>query len=88
MQTVKIFFGLLNADSLRHGNSDAHGLRASDGPENSIRNNQFYGEYTGPVGTLGGFKGDVARSVFYLAVRYNGLEIVNGYPDGIGWSVW
>lgn len=79
----KDIFWTTNADSLRHGNSDAHGLRASDGPENSIRNNQFYGEYTGPVGTLGGFKGDVARSVFYLAVRYNGLEIVNGYPDGI-----
>ena len=72
-----------DADSLRHGNSDAHGLRTSDGPENSIRNNQFYGEYSGPLGTLGGFKGDVARSVFYMAVRYNGLDIVNGYPDGL-----
>ncbi|WP_104736185.1 endonuclease [Hanstruepera ponticola] len=71
------------ADSLRHGNSDAHALRAVDGPENSSRGNQFYGEYNGPTGTLGGFKGDVARSVFYLAVRYNGLEIVNGFPDGI-----
>lgn len=70
------------ADSLRHGNSDAHALRAADGPENSSRNNQFYGEYNGPVGTLGKFKGDVARSVFYMAVRYNGLEIVNGFPDG------
>ena len=79
----KNIYWTTNADSLRHGNSDAHGLRASDGPENSIRNNQFYGEYTGPVGTLGGFKGDVARSVFYLAVRYNGLEIVNGYPEGL-----
>lgn len=72
-----------NADSLRHGNSDAHALRAADGPENSIRGNQFYGEYNGPSGTLGGFKGDVARSVFYMAIRYNGLEIVNGFPDGI-----
>ena len=71
------------ADSLRHGNSDAHALRAVDGPENSSRGNQFYGEYNGPTGTLGGFKGDVARGVFYLAVRYNGLEIVNGYPDGM-----
>ncbi|WP_179317552.1 endonuclease [Winogradskyella undariae] len=70
------------ADSLRHGNSDAHALRAADGPENSSRNNQFYGEYNGPADTAGKFKGDVARSVFYMAVRYNGLEIVNGYPDG------
>jgi len=70
------------ADSLRHGNSDAHALRAADGPENSTRNNQFYGEYNGPSGTAGKFKGDVARSVFYMAVRYNGLEIVNGFPEG------
>ena len=71
------------ADSLRHGNSDAHALRATDGPENSARGNKFYGDYNGPSGTLGKFKGDVARSVFYMAVRYNGLEIVNGFPDGI-----
>ncbi|HEX9825604.1 MAG TPA: endonuclease [Flavobacteriaceae bacterium] len=79
----KDIFWTTEADSLRHGNSDAHGLRASDGPENSIRGNQFYGEYTGPIGTLGGFKGDVARSVFYLVARYNGLEIVIGFPDGL-----
>jgi hypothetical protein len=79
----KDIFWTTKSDSLRHGNSDGHGLRASDGPENSIRNNQFYGQYTGPVGTLGGFKGDVARGVFYMAVRYNGLEIVNGFPDGL-----
>jgi len=75
-------FWTTKADSLRHGNSDAHALRAADGPENSTRGNQFYGEYNGPAGTLGKFKGDVARSVFYMAVRYNGLEIVNGFPDG------
>ena len=79
----KDIYWTTEADSLRHANSDAHAIRAVDGPENSIRGNQFYGEYTGPSGTLGGFKGDVARCVFYLAVRYNGLEIVNGYPDGI-----
>ncbi|MGY0391954.1 endonuclease [Bizionia sp. KMM 8389] len=76
-------FWTTEADSLRHGNSDAHALRASDGPENSSRNNQFYGEYNGPEGTLGSFKGDVARGVFYLAVRYNSLDIVNGFPEGI-----
>lgn len=73
------------ADSLRHGNSDAHAIRAVYGPENSIRSNQFYGQYNGPEGTLGGFKGDVARSIFYMAVRYNGLEVVNGFPeDNVG----
>ena len=79
---IDIFWNT-TADSLRHGNSDAHALRAVDGPENSSRGNQFYGEYNGPSGTLGGFKGDAARSVFYMAVRYNGLEIVNGFPEGL-----
>lgn len=78
----KDVFWSTEADSLRHGNSDAHALRAVDGPENSSRNNQFYGEYNGPTETAGSFKGDVARGVFYLAVRYNGLSIVDGYPDG------
>ena len=72
-----------NADSLRHGNSDAHALRVVDGPENSKRGNQFYGQYNGPVGTLGKFKGDVARSVFYMAIRYKALEIVKGFPEGM-----
>lgn len=70
-----------NADSLRHGNSDAHALRAVDGGENSSRGNQYYGEYTGPAGTAGSFYGDVARSVLYMAIRYNGLAVVNGFPD-------
>ncbi|HIP48379.1 MAG TPA: T9SS type A sorting domain-containing protein [Lutibacter sp.] len=73
-----------NADSLRHGNSDAHALRAADGPENSARGNLHYGQYTGPNGNLGSFKGDVARSVLYMEIRYNGLEIVNGYPNTVG----
>ncbi|WP_417368884.1 endonuclease [Gelidibacter japonicus] len=71
-----------NADSLRHGNSDAHALRAADSRENTRRSNLHYGQYNGPKGTLGKFKGDVARGVFYLALRYNGLEIVNGFPEG------
>ena len=74
-------FWVTSADSVRHGNSDAHALRAADGQENGVRNNQHYGQYTGPPGTLGSFRGDVARSVLYMEIRYNGLEIVNGFPD-------
>lgn len=70
-----------NADSLRHANSDAHGLRATDANENSSRGNQHFGEYVGPSGTQGSFKGDVARAVFYLSVRYNDLSVVDGFPD-------
>lgn len=79
----KNIFWVTGPDSLRHANSDAHAIRPEDGPENSIRGNQYYGQYSGPAGTLGGFKGDVARSIFFLAVRYNGLEVVSGYPDGM-----
>lgn len=70
-----------NADSLRHANSDAHGLRATDGPENSSRGNQDYGEYSGPTGNAGSWQGDVARAVMFLAIRYNDLALVTGDPD-------
>ncbi|MBL7793293.1 MAG: endonuclease [Saprospiraceae bacterium] len=79
----KAIFWTTNADSLRHANSDAHAIRAVDALENINRGNQFYGEYNGPPGTLGGFKGDVARGIFYLTIRYNGLEVVNGFPEGL-----
>lgn len=77
-------FWTTEADSLRHGNSDAHALRAADGPENSTRGNQHYGQYTGPVANQGSFYGDVARAVLYMDVRYNGLDIVNGFPNITG----
>jgi hypothetical protein len=77
-------FWVTSPDSLRHGNSDAHALRAADGQENGVRNNQHYGEYVGPAGTLGSFRGDVARSVLYMELRYNGLQIVNGFPEVVG----
>ena len=73
-------FWTTKADSLRHGNSDAHALRAADASENSSRGNKHYGEYNGPSGTLGSFKGDVARSVLYMEIRYNGLQVVSGFP--------
>lgn len=80
----KDIFWPTNADSLRHANSDAHGLRAADGRENSNRGDRFYGDYTGPSGTQGSFRGDVARGVFFLDVRYNGLEVVEGFPTETG----
>lgn len=77
-------FWTTKADSLRHGNSDAHALRAADASENSSRGNQHYGQYVGPTGTSGSFRGDVARSVLYMEIRYNGLEVVNGYNTVTG----
>lgn len=72
------------ADSLRHGNSDAHALRVADASENSSRNNQHYGQYVGPTGTAGSFRGDVARSVMFMEIRYNGLQVINGFPEPTG----
>ncbi|MBQ4821142.1 endonuclease [Aquimarina sp. MMG016] len=74
-------FVTTKVDSLRHANSDAHGLRAADRGENSSRGNRDYGEYSGPIGTLGSWQGDVARGIFFLTIRYDGLEVVNGDPD-------
>lgn len=73
-----------NADDIGAGHGDAHHIRAEDGPENTSRSNRDYGltGYNGPTGNQGSWKGDVARSVFYMAVRYNGLSVVNGdLPD-------
>jgi hypothetical protein len=69
-----------NADDIMAGHGDAHHIRAEDGPENSSRNNKDYGEYMGPAGTQGSWRGDVARALFYMACRYNGLSVVNGNP--------
>jgi hypothetical protein len=71
-----------SADILIHGHSDAHHLRAEDATENSTRNNKDYGldDYNGFTGNQGSWKGDVARSVFYMSIRYNGLDVVNGNP--------
>ncbi|WP_375234693.1 endonuclease [Winogradskyella sp.] len=86
-------FGFLNtnADSLRHGYSDAHALRVADGPENSRRNNRNYSnnfgdeEYNGAVksdmSVSTSFRGDVARTTMYMELRYNGLSLVNGFPE-------
>ncbi|WCO02461.1 endonuclease [Psychroserpens ponticola] len=78
-------FWTTKADSTRHGNSDAHALRPADAIENSTRNNKNYGDpafgaYDGPVATSGSFYGDVARSVLYMAIRYNNLSVLSGYP--------
>ncbi len=70
-----------NADSLRHGMSDAHHLRATDGPTNSSRGNNDYPEYNGPAGSQGSWHGDVARALFYMDYRYDNIALVNGNPD-------
>lgn len=74
-------FSATGPSDIGAGLSDAHHLRAVDGQENSSRNNRNYGvDYNGPTGNPGTWKGDVARACFYMAVRYNGLNVVNGNP--------
>jgi hypothetical protein len=71
-----------NADDILAGHADAHHLRAEDGAENSLRSNRDYGsDYNGPSGSTGSWHGDVARSLFYMAVRYSSLNLVNGNPS-------
>lgn len=76
-----------SAASTVDGVSDAHHIRAENGQENSSRNNKNYGPvntatvYAGPTGTQGSWRGDVARACFYMAVRFNGLNVVNGDPS-------
>lgn len=68
-------------DDILAGHADAHHIRAEDGAENSSRSNRDYGsDYNGPTGNQGSWRGDVARALFYMAVRYNGLSLVNGNP--------
>jgi hypothetical protein len=71
-----------NAATLIHGHADAHHLRAEDATENSARNNRDFGlgDYNGFTGNQGTWKGDAARAVFYMSVRYSDLDVVDGNP--------
>ncbi len=71
-----------SAFDITAGHSDAHSLRAEDGPENSSRGNRDYcvGDYMGPTGTQNSWRGDVARALFYMGVRYQALSVVSGNP--------
>ena len=71
-----------DATHIEHGHSDAHSLRPADSGENSSRSNRDYGDdYDGPTGNAGSWKGDVARSVMYMSLRYNALDVVEGDLD-------
>ena len=70
-----------NANDILAAHADAHHIHAEDGTENGVKSNRDFGsDYNGPVGTQGKWRGDVARALFYMAVRYNGLNLVNGNP--------
>ena len=81
------FWSSTSAASVVDGVSDAHHIRVENGQENSSRNNKNYGTvnsatvYAGPSNSQGSWRGDVARALFYMAVRFNGLNVVNGDPS-------
>lgn len=71
-----------NVNDILSAHADAHHIHAEDGTENGVKSNRDFGsDYNGPVGTQGKWRGDVARALFYMAVRYNGLNLVNGDPS-------
>jgi len=80
--------------------TDCHNLHASDITVNSFRNNRWFDNCTTPYNTTGCYyddatwtweprdavKGDVARTIFYMATRYEGdngepdLEVIDYFP--------
>ena len=77
-------------DALINSYTDLHHLRPTDSRINSSRGNKPYGEATTPYSKIDGFyydekfevsdvlKGEVARAILYMTVRYEGD---NGEPD-------
>jgi len=82
---INIWTATTGINDIGAGVCDAHHIRAVDGSENTSRNNRNYGvDYNGPIATpTTTWKGDVARAIFYMSVRYDLLNVVNGNPtDG------
>lgn len=77
------YWELSNAQDIAAGHSDPHHIRAEDAPTNSSRNNKDFGplDYNGPQNNQGSWKGDVARALFYMGMRYEVLSLVDGNPD-------
>ena len=87
---INLWTATTGANDIGAGVCDAHHIRAVDGQENTSRNNRNYGvEYNGPTDILTTtWKGDAARAIFYMSVRYSLLNVVNGNPtDGIAGQI-
>ncbi len=82
-----------NFGTIQGVGTDVHALRPLDAATNSARSNRWFNECTIPYDAYGNYtcganewsweprdavKGDVARMIFYMAVRYEGE---NGEPD-------
>jgi endonuclease I len=77
---------LLDVDtnnSSTHEGADLHNLKPCDSSENSSRSNKYYDNITtsdtyAPPEEV---RGDIARILFYMMVRYPNLELVNTSPN-------
>ncbi len=83
-----VFFST-SSSQITHAHGDAHHLRASDVAENSSRGELDFGNVSGPRTKNSSFyepplsaKGDIARSLFYMAVRYDALSLGTGAQSG------
>jgi len=78
---IDVYFST-SVNDLKHGHADGHHLRAAQKNENSSRGNKSFDDIDGALTSNTEFyepptsaKGDIARSLMYMAVRYNGLTI-------------
>ena len=63
--------------------ADLHNLKPADPGENSSRSNKYF-DWTETASTYeppDEVKGDIARILFYMAIRYDVLELVDGTPS-------
>ena len=75
--------GASASPSVRNIASDPHNLRASNPSVNSSRGNKYFDTLTGAYTYFPGdaHKGDVARILLYMTVRYTDLSLVDGAPS-------
>lgn len=81
---IENYFTTTSADT-DHAHADGHHLRASHKSENSSRGNNSY-DYVDGARTVDApyyepplsAKGDVARALFYMALRYDDLSLIDG----------
>lgn len=81
---------LIGQGNRKDAGSDAHNLRAADARWNSTRNNRIFSEAQGVAHTIGTrewypgdeWKGDVARIIMYMYIRYGNRTQANTIGAG------
>lgn len=85
----------VNDDSKLNPYNDVHNVRPAWGSDNAKHSNLFYGEGSTNLfdpdtlknhDKINSYRGDIARIIFYMAVRYDKLEIVDRNTAGTDMS--